>query len=76
MLAPQFLRSKFEAALPYADYVASGTPDQQAMWKATHSRVSLSASQRTLVASFNRRVNVLVSSGLWCGDCAHPPFPP
>lgn len=71
MLAPQFLRSKFEAGLSYADYVAAGTPDQQAMWRATHSRVSLSTNQRSLIASFNRRVNVLVSSGLWCGDCAH-----
>ena len=71
MLSPQLLRSKFEAGLSFADYVASGTPDQQATWKATHARVALSAAQRTLVASFNRRVNVLVSSGLWCGDCAH-----
>lgn len=71
MLAPHVLRSKFEAGLSYADYVATGTPDQQAMWKASHARVALSASQRTLVTSFTRRVNVLVSSGLWCGDCAH-----
>lgn len=71
MLTPQFLAAKFNQALSFADYVASGTPDQQSTWNAIHARISLTPAQRTLVQGFERRVNVLVSSGLWCGDCAH-----
>ncbi len=71
MLTPEFLKAKFAAALPYDQYVATGTPDQQANWGRTFERVRLTDAQSRLVKGFTRRVNVLVSSGLWCGDCAH-----
>jgi len=70
MLQPDFLRSKFSDALPYTAYTATGTPDQQSRWSAVHARVKLSDRQRALVGSFSRSFNVLVSSGMWCGDCA------
>lgn len=70
MLTPDFLRAKFAAALPYPDYVATGKPHQRDAWAAVESRVTLTASQRTLIASFTRRIHVLVSSGIWCGDCS------
>lgn len=69
MVTPEVLRPHFEAGLTYDDYVAGGTPDQQAKWRAFHARVQPTAAQRALAASFTRRVNVLVISGLWCGDC-------
>jgi hypothetical protein len=69
MLTPEFIRPHFDAGLAYDQYVTSGTPDQAAKWRAFHGRVSLTPAQRTLVAGFTRRVNVLVVSGLWCGDC-------
>lgn len=71
MLSADLLQSKFRSALPYPAYVASGTPDQQAKWSQMLQRVSLSPPQTALVKSFSRRVNILVSSGIWCGDCAH-----
>lgn len=69
MLTPDFLRSTFAAALDYSNYVATGTLDQRANWDAAHKRVSLTAAQQSLIASFTRQINILVSSGVWCGDC-------
>lgn len=69
MLTPEFLRTKFDAALPYDDYVATGDPRQREDWSAAADRVSLTAPQRTLLAGFTRPMPVLVSSGVWCGDC-------
>lgn len=67
------LQHWFQKAQPFAAYISSGTPDQHASWKRfdDHSRgVSpITSEQRSLLASFTRRTNVLVLSGLWCGDC-------
>lgn len=70
MLSAAYLQSKFAQALPYDAYVATGSPDQIQAWGNVHSRVALSATQRALVSSFSRRLHVLVSSGIWCGDCS------
>ncbi|MFO0832710.1 MAG: thioredoxin family protein [Phycisphaerales bacterium] len=69
MLTPDSLRSTFASALPYSAYLATGSPDQQKAWSAFHARVSLTAGQRALIQSFTREVNILASSGTWCGDC-------
>lgn len=69
MLTPDFLQSKFAAALPYAQYAATGKPDQQPKWRAIYDQAALTAPQRELLRSFTRRMNVLVTSGTWCGDC-------
>ena len=69
IFAPEFLKSKFTAGLPYEQYVASGKPHEQANWHAFSERVSLTAAQNELIGGFTRRVNVLCISGTWCGDC-------
>ncbi len=69
MVTPEILRSAFAAALPYDAYVATGRPEQQSNWNAFHARVRLTIPQRALIAAFTRRVNILVISGTWCGDC-------
>ena len=71
MIASSMLSAKFAAALPFAGYVTTGTPEQQEKWNATYRRIELTPRQTQLAASFIRRMPVLVSSGLWCGDCAH-----
>lgn len=71
MIDPATLRRFSELGMPYKAYVATGTPDQQASWHTARERARLTESQRALVASFTRRVNVLVISGTWCGDCVH-----
>lgn len=71
MLDSAFIREKFGVALSYSAYVATGTPDQQENWRRVYDRINLTSSQQELINGFQRRMNVLVSSGLWCGDCAH-----
>lgn len=70
MLDAAFLSSKFSAALPYAAYVATGTADQQEKWRSAAANIRLDESQVALASGFTRRINVLVSSGIWCGDCS------
>lgn len=70
MVTTDFLRGTFDRALAYDAYVATGTPDQLQGWGRVHARVALTSAQRELVGSFTRRLNVLVSSGIWCGDCS------
>ena len=69
MLTPEYLKAKFDAALPYDEYVATGAADKQARWREFHGRVALTDAQRTLIAGFGRDIRVLVTSGVWCGDC-------
>lgn len=71
MISSALLSVKFAAARPFASYVATGTSEQQDKWNATYRRVELTSKQTQLAGSFVRRMPVLVSSGLWCGDCAH-----
>jgi len=71
MLTAQALKTNFETALAYDAYVDSGSPDQQLSWVNFHSKIHLTDAQRSVLATFSRRVNVLVLSGTWCGDCVH-----
>lgn len=69
MLDASFLKTKHDAALPYAAYVATGKPDQQENWTRIYDQAALRPAQRRLVESFTRTMHVLVTSGMWCGDC-------
>lgn len=69
MVEQALLAKWFAAGVGYDRYVAGGTADQREKWAAFHAKVKLTEGQRSLIAGFTRRVNVLVVSGLWCGDC-------
>lgn len=69
MVTPELLRRKFDLGLEYQAYVASGTPTQQTNWRRAEQATSLTQAQRSLIAGFARRLNVLTLSGTWCGDC-------
>jgi len=64
-----YLSDKFAAALPYDRYVQTGTDEQQRRWKQVYDAAHVSDRQRELIGGFARRMNVLVVSGIWCGDC-------
>lgn len=68
-LPAPFLKAKFDAAGSYEDHVATGKPQQRDAWNEVYSRVRLTEDQQKLVSLFSREINVLVSSGVWCGDC-------
>lgn len=62
----------FDVALPYEAFLdRHATPDQRLRWNAFHGRVSVTANQSALLASFTRRMPVLVLAGAWCGDCVN-----
>lgn len=63
------LAGKFALALSYSDYLATGTDEQRRRWGGVYDAVTLSDSQSALVGGFVRQMNVLVVSGIWCGDC-------
>lgn len=69
VLTPTFLRTKFAAALPFDPYIATGTPHQRDAWRSFFEENDLTDAQRAVLASFTRAMPVLVSSGMWCGDC-------
>ena len=64
-----FLKDKFATAPSYARYVETGTDEQQRRWQQVYSLATLTDKQRDLVAGFTRSMNILVVSGVWCGDC-------
>src|ERR1700761_1954920 len=66
---PSMLSIKFETGMPYEQYVRTGSAEQQHRWKAVYETAELGGAQRELVKGFVRRMNVLVVSGIWCGDC-------
>jgi len=64
-----YLSDKFASALPYPDYFRTGTDEQQRRWQQVYDAAKLTAPQIQLVSGFSRSMNVLVVSGIWCGDC-------
>lgn len=65
------LFTKFEAALPLAEFLAKyGTDAHRARWQAAHAQTTLTEPQKDLIRTFTRRTNVLVLAGAWCGDCS------
>ena len=69
LLSAGFLQSKFEAGLGYAAYAATGTAAQERAWGDVYDATALTPAQRALVGGFVREIRILVSSGVWCGDC-------
>src|SRR2546423_12777168 len=69
MLTAAFLSDKFSSALAYDQYLLTGTDEQRRRWQQVYDVATLTAPQRELIEGFVRRMNVLVISGIWCGDC-------
>jgi thiol-disulfide isomerase/thioredoxin len=68
-MKPAYLAEQFAAALPYAAYVQTGTDEQKRRWQQVYAATSLTVDQSRLVSGFTRAMNVLIVSGIWCGDC-------
>lgn len=64
-----FLARKFDEALAYDKYLASGKAEEQKRWTDFYALVKLTAEQQALVSGFVREMKVLIVSGIWCGDC-------
>jgi len=66
-----FLKTKFEQGLNYADFVALGDGEGHRMpWDQRYAQLALDDAQAALVGGFTRKMHVLCLTGTWCGDCA------
>lgn len=66
----EFFIKYFEKALPYEDYLKTGSPEHLSKWKNFEAKLQLTAEQKKIISAFKRKMPVLVLSGTWCGDCA------
>src|ERR1700724_215165 len=64
-----YLSEQFASAIPYGQYIQTGTDEQQRRWKQVYDAVRLSEAQKQLVGGFVRDIKILIVSGIWCGDC-------
>jgi hypothetical protein len=65
------LFDKYQSGLPYADFLARyASEGQKLRWREVFEQVRLTADQRELLGSFQRRMPVLCLAGAWCGDCS------
>ncbi len=65
-----FWRRHFETATPYDDYLKASDPQKAARWAALASTIPpLTKEQKDRLSGLGRKLNVLVYSGVWCGDC-------
>lgn len=65
----EFYREHFARALSYQAYLDASEEKHVAKWQAALERTHLTATQTALLGGFTRRLNLLVLSGVWCGDC-------
>jgi thiol-disulfide isomerase/thioredoxin len=64
-----YLSQKFQAALPYAAYLQTGTDEQRRRWTQVYDAARLTPQQTQTAGGFLRDLNLLAVSGIWCGDC-------
>jgi hypothetical protein len=66
----EFWEHEFARALKYDAYLDNSPQRYADMWNAFEKQVpALEESQKTALNGHNRQLNILVSSGVWCGDC-------
>jgi hypothetical protein len=68
-MTPDYLSQQFSLAVNYEKYLATGKDDQRQRWQRVYDAASMNATQRELIGGFVRQMNILVVSGIWCGDC-------
>jgi len=66
----RYLETKHKAALPYEEYLRTGTAEQADNWKRIYDQCQLTEAQTQLLGRFARKMKVITLSGIWCGDCA------
>jgi hypothetical protein len=65
-----FWRECFGEAHSYEEYLSASDPKRASRWQSLGERIPrLSGEQRERLAAVHRTLNVLLVSGVWCGDC-------
>jgi hypothetical protein len=69
MVTKEQLQKWYEKGMPYDEYLSS-SGSRADHWHKVGEQARLSNAQQRLLGSFVRDMNVLVISGVWCGDCS------
>jgi thiol-disulfide isomerase/thioredoxin len=65
----EFWKKHFEMALAYEEYLATD-PEKAQRWFDFEPRApELTREQKQRVQGYYREINILIYSGIWCGDC-------
>lgn len=64
-----FFKNYYKKALHYENYLDTGTEQEKEKWRNYEQEVSLAPELIKRISSFKRKLNILVMSGIWCGDC-------
>ena len=65
-----FWRACWADAAGYDAYLEASDPKRAAHWPPLEKRIpALSEAQQERVSGFGRKLNILLVSGVWCGDC-------
>ncbi len=63
-------RRSFEGAAPYEDYLERSDEKKAARWRRMEEKIPvLTEAQRARLKGYRRVLNLLMVSGVWCGDC-------
>lgn len=65
----QYFSKKFTAGLTYSEYLQTGTEEQRRRWQQVYDAAQITEPQQNLLNGFQRQINLLIISGIWCGDC-------
>ena len=66
----EFFKSYFQKALPYRDFLKSGSPQHSERWQSFAEKINLTQRQNETAKGFISKLNILTLAGIWCGDCA------
>ena len=62
-------REEFARALQYEEYLAASDEVHASKWRALEDKIAVPGDRVEVIGGFSRKMNVLVYSGVWCGDC-------
>ncbi|MHA2406984.1 MAG: thioredoxin family protein [Candidatus Ranarchaeia archaeon] len=66
----EFWKTYWNLALPYEEYLVDPNNSHVQRWMESAKRMpKLSKSQIERLQGYDRKLNVLMYSGIWCGDC-------
>jgi thiol-disulfide isomerase/thioredoxin len=68
-LRQKLFSEHFNKGLDFQSYINSGAPAHTDRWHKAYNNTLLSEDQKKFLATFVRKINILVISGTWCGDC-------
>ncbi len=64
-----FWKSTFASALGYDEYLAASDDTHSDRWTEMATKVVMPDDAEQRIGAFTRKLNVLVYTGVWCGDC-------